>query len=259
VEIQLFNNTGATFTPAADTAYVRIEAALVFRDTAYESGNASVLKADTLVKDARDQATALLSSSNDRIEAQTFSIPEFHMDGQRTPREVINAANAYEDCQAAVDVYKRLVFREKPTTPLFEIGNWTGAEMEDATVVVDPAAPDRTLALGLRLLLDESSRLGDGRIRLLTRRDVRGLAFVEPIGVTLPAPFVDGNADGLADADGFGRFVDATGAPIEPTVTPFRLLGKTVRAAVDLVLAVVLLPIRLPARMLRAIGLFSRA
>jgi hypothetical protein len=34
---------------------------------------------------------------------------------------------------------------------------------------------------------------------------------------------------------------------------PFRLLGKTVRAAVDLVLAVVLLPIRLPARMLRAI------
>ena len=34
---------------------------------------------------------------------------------------------------------------------------------------------------------------------------------------------------------------------------PFRLLGKTVSAAFDLVLAVVLLPIRLPARALRAI------
>ena len=34
---------------------------------------------------------------------------------------------------------------------------------------------------------------------------------------------------------------------------PFRLLGKTVRAAVDLVLGVLLLPIRLPARMLRAV------
>lgn len=34
---------------------------------------------------------------------------------------------------------------------------------------------------------------------------------------------------------------------------PFRLLGKTVRAAVDLLLGVLLLPIRLPARVLRAI------
>lgn len=34
---------------------------------------------------------------------------------------------------------------------------------------------------------------------------------------------------------------------------PFRLLGKSVSAAMDLVLAIVLLPIRLPARLLRAI------
>lgn len=34
---------------------------------------------------------------------------------------------------------------------------------------------------------------------------------------------------------------------------PFRLLGKTVNAAIDLLLGVLLLPIRLPARMLRAI------
>jgi hypothetical protein len=34
---------------------------------------------------------------------------------------------------------------------------------------------------------------------------------------------------------------------------PLRLLGKTVGAAVDLLLGILLLPIRLPARMLRAI------
>jgi hypothetical protein len=32
---------------------------------------------------------------------------------------------------------------------------------------------------------------------------------------------------------------------------PFRLLGKTVSAAIDLVLAIVLFPLRLPARLLR--------
>lgn len=34
---------------------------------------------------------------------------------------------------------------------------------------------------------------------------------------------------------------------------PFRLLGKTVSATIDLVLALVLFPIRLPARLLRAV------
>jgi hypothetical protein len=34
---------------------------------------------------------------------------------------------------------------------------------------------------------------------------------------------------------------------------PFRLLGKTAHAAVDLILGILLLPIRLPARLLRAI------
>jgi hypothetical protein len=34
---------------------------------------------------------------------------------------------------------------------------------------------------------------------------------------------------------------------------PFRLLGKTVHAAVDLVLGLLFLPIRLPARLLRTV------
>jgi len=34
---------------------------------------------------------------------------------------------------------------------------------------------------------------------------------------------------------------------------PFRLLGKTVSSAFDLVLAIVLLPIRIPARILRRV------
>ncbi len=34
---------------------------------------------------------------------------------------------------------------------------------------------------------------------------------------------------------------------------PFRILGRTVSAAIDLVLAIVLFPLRLPTRLLRAI------
>lgn len=130
VQLVLYDASGANVNGDA-TTYVRITAVQVFRSTAYESGSGPVIKADTIVKDARDTATALLSTSNDRIETQTFSLPEFHMDSQRTPREVIQAVNAYEDCQAAVDVHKRLVFRDKPTTPLFETG--PGVEFEDAS------------------------------------------------------------------------------------------------------------------------------
>jgi hypothetical protein len=101
-----------------------------------------------------------------------------------------------------------------------------GAEMEDAQLVVDPAAPDRTLSLGLGLLMNESTHLGSARARLLVRRDPRGLAIVEKTGAVLPAPFADVDDDGQADIDGLGRFVDASGVPIAPS-TPFLVLGKT--------------------------------
>lgn len=96
----------------------------------------------------------------------------------------------------------------------------------DLEPLADPAAPDRTLRLALDLLLEESPFLGTERPMPLVLRDARGLAQVDPDPVTLelPAPFVDLDGDGLADADAQGRFVDATGMPFSaptPFATPF--------------------------------------
>ncbi|RMH43087.1 MAG: hypothetical protein D6689_06180 [Deltaproteobacteria bacterium] len=96
------------------------------------------------------------------------------------------------------------------------------AVLRNAEPAAVPSDPDRTGALAVDLLLTESPLLGVGRPLPLVRRDRRGLALVAPEGGELPEPFVDMDADGLADADALGRFVDADGQPIAAP-TPFAL------------------------------------
>lgn len=112
---------------------VTITSVQVFADTAYESANASVLKADQVVKDALSRATLLLSSDQSGISAGTFSIPELAPSDPKTPREMWNAVNAFEDYQAEIDVLKRPVFRAKPSSPEVEVGAWSGMEFEDSS------------------------------------------------------------------------------------------------------------------------------
>lgn len=97
-----------------------------------------------------------------------------------------------------------------------------GATLRGATAVPAPDDPERTGALALDFLLSESELLGTSRVVPLVRRDWRGLARVAPTQGQLPAPFVDADADGLADADAIGRFVDANGIPVIAP-TPFAL------------------------------------
>lgn len=131
VQIGVASTALGTLT-GSDVHWCRITDAQVFRETAYESGNASVLKADTVMKDARDAATTQLSLSDEKVEAQTFSIPAFSLAEARTPREVIEAVNAYEDLQTAVNVRRQLVVRDRPSAPLVEVGSRSGHEFEDA-------------------------------------------------------------------------------------------------------------------------------
>jgi hypothetical protein len=99
-------------------------------------------------------------------------------------------------------------------------------ELRRAEPVADAADSQRTLRLALELLLRQDPAFGSTPAdpMLLVRRDHRGLALVRPdAGKQLPAPFVDKNADGLADADGLGRFV-TLGNIAAPA--PFRLDQK---------------------------------
>lgn len=153
------NDTGAPVTPAAD-AWVQFSTIRLYRDSAYEFANTTILKADMVVKDARGSAT-LLNQANDYITAGTFNIPEFVTAGYQTPRDVIEAANAYENYRLKIGGpdLKTLVFGPKPLSPLFEVGDWSGSEFSDGSisgqeifnkVVVEATGPDGARLVSIR-------------------------------------------------------------------------------------------------------------
>jgi hypothetical protein len=122
VHIFLFMTTGST--TGADV-YLRINSLKVFRDTAYELGNVSILKADQVIKNVLPLAP-LLDQSTAQIAAGAFSLPEYLTGGYISPRAAMEAVNAYENKQLKVDVLKRLLYRAKPSAPLFAVGADSG-------------------------------------------------------------------------------------------------------------------------------------
>jgi hypothetical protein len=112
--------------------WFRLSSLLIFGETAYESGNASALKASDVAKDVLSRAP-LLSQDQSLISATSFSIPEFHFAEDRTPREVVAAINAYHNYRCRIDVDRRLRFDPYPSSPRFEAGGWQGTEFEDAS------------------------------------------------------------------------------------------------------------------------------
>lgn len=125
-------NEGGTVTLAADRM-VKITGISVFAATAYETGNASILKASTVIPDALERATLLLSADHSLIQATTFNIPDFTLTKLSSPREAIEAANAYHNWVTKLDVLDRMIFAPRPSSPVVEIGAWAGSETEDAS------------------------------------------------------------------------------------------------------------------------------
>ena len=111
---------------------VKFTSIQVFASTAYESGNASVLKSDQVVKDALTIASVLLSADRSQIATGTFNIPEFAPSEPRTPRAVWEAVDAFEDRYKKITVDKVPVYKAKPTYPEVEVGAWSGMEFEDS-------------------------------------------------------------------------------------------------------------------------------
>ena len=134
VELLWANETGAGGT-GTETTWVSIKSAMIFRDTAYESGNASILKADTVVLDSLATAP-LITSKSDYITAGTFSIPAYQTNDYQTPREIIESVNAYENYRTKIGGpdLRSLIYGPKPTVPLYEVGAWTGSEFADASM-----------------------------------------------------------------------------------------------------------------------------
>jgi hypothetical protein len=127
-----YYRSGATINPTTTEHAVRINSVQLFTSTAYESGRASILTADTVIKDAIPHAM-LLTQDTSRVSATTFQIPEFYFTDDKTPREAIDAINTYHNYRTRVDVDKVLRFDPFPTQPIYEAGAWQGVEFEDAS------------------------------------------------------------------------------------------------------------------------------
>ena len=127
-------DTGAGHTPSSDV-WLKITSVKVFADTAYESGNASVLKASTVVSDALDRGTLALSSDRSGIDVTIFSIPDLWPDPKGvTARELISKVNAYHNWTAKLEPGKRFVFRARTTTPKVKVGEGSALpDDEDAS------------------------------------------------------------------------------------------------------------------------------
>lgn len=132
IHFALSFTNGANVTLGEDNT-IKITSAQVFADSAYESGNASVLKSDTVINDALNRATVLFDSDRSGITTGTFNIPEFAPSEPRTPRELWAAVDAFEDRYKKIDVVRRPIYKEKPNTPEVEVGAWSGMEFEDSS------------------------------------------------------------------------------------------------------------------------------
>ena len=110
--------------------------------------------------------------------------------------------------------------------PMMKLLDAVSFEMRTAKRVDDKSlpsprhqgSPDRTLLLGLDLLMKQDSKLDTAAApMLLVRRDWRGVARVRKDLTTgkLPAPFLDNNKDGLADINTYGDYL-TQGSKVAP-------------------------------------------
>jgi hypothetical protein len=122
---------------------------------------------------------------------------------------------------------------DEPTPELTALVTALARELQTVKPLAAPSDQSRTLKLAVDLFLTTSPDFGDGKPRPLTQRDWRGLAQINPDGNgQLPAPFVDNNGDGLADADASGQFLGANGKPLT-LASPFPQAGTTDTAPRD--------------------------
>jgi hypothetical protein len=134
VALLLYRSAGAGAI-AADFQ-VRVTGIQVFADTAYESSNASALKAPTVIKDFLTRCCPLLSTDQASVDpgnTVSFNLPSFAPGEPITARDGWQAVNAFHGWMSKVDVDGRPVFQAVPLRPKYCIGEWSSAEITDSS------------------------------------------------------------------------------------------------------------------------------
>ena len=89
----------------------------------------SNLKASDAIADAISSGAPQLDTS--LITATSTPIQHLVTDGYKTPREIMDEANAYHGWITRVDELGRLIFKPQPTVPLTTVGSASGYEFTD--------------------------------------------------------------------------------------------------------------------------------
>lgn len=200
----------------------------VFAATAYESGGNSTLKASTVIGDVlASGALPLLSQDTRLITAGTVNIPSLAPDGYQTPRQLFEAANAYEGNLVGVNAQREVFSRERDTTATLEAGT-TGFQFQDATtntggelynrVVVQGTAPDgtpvsevRTASTGLL------TRQGFNRTATLNVAAAVTASAAQTLGDVWLGEYSQPKFKGSASFQGFGSVRQTGGGGIHPS------------------------------------------
>ena len=156
-------DTGSGHTPGSDV-WFKVTACKVFADTAYESGDASILKASTVVADALSKGTLALSSDRSGIDTTSFSIPDLWPDPKGvTARELISKVNAYHNWTAKLEPGRRFIFAARSTVPRVKVGEWSAmpddedASSNDITDIYNHCRAKSTDAGGRLVVVDRYS------------------------------------------------------------------------------------------------------
>lgn len=204
--------------PEAQAALARVGARLGYRpvDTSFGAARPSMA-----YPRLRDLANATLSQiSNDSKPYDPN--PQLDDEGNRIPVPG-PASSQFGTVLQVMQQELRTVQADPPPSALVE----TPDPLGDRVVLSRPR--DTLEALG-QVMMAEDPAFGGGNSRYIVRRDRRGFASVLKPGGVLPAPFVDKDADGLADVDPLGRFISSSGtAP----PSPFYAMGAPSAASYD--------------------------
>ena len=193
VSIFIYRDDAAAPGAVSADHLVRIGAIKLFAATAYESGNASILTADQVIKDARSGAP-LLSTEDSQIAAATFAIPDLAPAGYQTPRQLMAAANAYEGNLLGVDLDRRVFFRERALAPLVEVGQWPGSEFRDASTDSAEGLFNRVIVQGQG---PDGSPIAEVRTATASLLDRQG--FDRTATLSVSAPMTSASAQALGD------------------------------------------------------------
>lgn len=181
--------------------------------------------AERLPEATRALADVLVTLSED-AEAVAALERLMHREGYRRLRNALGVARPalrYPELDVFLDTSLAAIDEggaaERPWQDLLRAGAFEMALDEPDANEPGPS----TLELTRDLLFTERAVFGAGEPLYMARRDPRGI--VRPAGGVVADPFVDTDADGLADVDSLGRFVDADGTPLD-VPAPFALLDE---------------------------------